>query len=407
MTLEDYAPSWREEARRDRAARAQLDMQRDAARAELRMAEKRADVEFRREQAKAKADARARARAARSARLSAVTAWLAGHTTDLLLAPVIAVPAVLSWSAMASYGAHLYPAVGYILPAFSEGAMWSFAAATTLSRHRHPERPVWHLRLGTAVFAGFGAVLNFAHGLTLGGPVAGVVMALVSIAGVVAHQLVTVGPRRSRAERDDARIDRAAARRERRARKAALRGTVADMDVRGRARLVYQSGPATLERHFGRTRLVPVAPEDRELPALPAAPVDVPVTAPEADESAHEVPSQDDRLASLADSLERIVAALVTADETANEGAPATVSDTVPEGALEDPAMTEIPAVPETAEDAALAGMKASVLGGKPFTVNGLQTRYRLTRTEAIKLRRLVIPEANGHDVLADVADEN
>jgi hypothetical protein len=79
--------------------------------------------------------------------------------------------------------------------------MWAFAAATTITRHRHPERPVWHLRLGTVVFAGFGAALNFAHGLAAYGPVAGVVMALVSVAGVTAHQLVTAGPRRPRADR--------------------------------------------------------------------------------------------------------------------------------------------------------------------------------------------------------------
>jgi hypothetical protein len=47
-----------------------------------------------------------------------------------------------------------------MLPAFSEGAMWAFAAATTLTRHRHPARPLWYLRTGTAVFAAYGAPMR-------------------------------------------------------------------------------------------------------------------------------------------------------------------------------------------------------------------------------------------------------
>lgn len=403
-------PSWREEARLDRAARAQLDMNRDAARAELRMAEKRAAAEFRREQAEAKADVKIRARAARTARLAAVTRWAGDHTTDLLFLPVIAVPAALAWSAMATYGASIYPVAGFLLPAFSEGAMWAFAAAVTLTLRRHPGRPVWHLRLGILVFALFGAVLNFIHGYASGGVAVGVVMALVSIAGVTAHQLVTAGPRRSRDEREDSQFDRAAGRRERRARRAALRSTVADMDARGRARLVYRSGPASLERHFGRTRLVPVTLERREIPALLATPVTTPAVPVEADDDAPGVPSAGDRLAALETALERLVTALVTTAEAASGDAPevpATVPGPSSDGGDIPVPATVIPAAPETAEDAALAGLKASLATGKPYTVNGLQTRYRLTRTEAVKLRRIVIPTANGHDVLAGVADEN
>jgi len=406
---ETYAPNWRDEARRDRAARAQLDIERDRARYELRATERREAASFKREQARDRAEAKAQARAARSARLSGVTRWLAGHTTDLLLAPVIAVPAVLAWSAMASFGASLYGPAGWAMPAFSEGAMWAFAGATTLSLHRHPGRPIWHLRAGIAVFAGFGAVLNFLHGLEMGGPVVGVVMALVSVAGVVAHQLVTAGPRRSRAQRDDVRIDRAAARRERRARKAALRGTTADMDSRGRARLVYSSGPARLERHFGRTRLVPVPAEQRELPAITTGSAPVPVTAPEADENAPVVPSQDDRLEVLATALERLVTALVTAPaaaDEADEDAPDTVTDTASRTGDDTPTVTEIPAAPANAEDAARAGLLASIAAGKPYTVNGLVTRYRLKRREAEKLRAQHIPEATENDAADDANDE-
>ena len=144
-------------------------------------------------------------------------AWVRRHVTGLLFVPVIAVPGVLAWTAMAAYGSALYGPAGLALPAFSEGAMWAFAAATTITRRRHPDRPVWHLRAGTAGFAAVGAALNFAHGMTtagLRGPVTGAVYAVISVAGVTVHQLVTAGPRRSRAERDQARITRIATRRQ-------------------------------------------------------------------------------------------------------------------------------------------------------------------------------------------------
>jgi hypothetical protein len=191
------AVSWREEARRDRLVRAQIDRDRDAARARLR-----------REDAHARAAARAQARRARAARRAARAGWVRAHAVGLLFVPVITVPAVLAWTAMAAYGAVLYGPAGRSLPAFSEGAMWAFAAATTLTRRHHPDRPVWHLRAGTAGFAAVGAALNFAHGMTtagLRGPVTGAVYAVISVAGVTVHQLVTAGPRRTRAERAAAR----------------------------------------------------------------------------------------------------------------------------------------------------------------------------------------------------------
>lgn len=198
------ADSWREEARRDRLVRAQIDRDRDTARARLR-----------RENAQARAAARTQARKGRAARRAARGVWVRGHAVGLLFVPVITVPAVLAWTAMAAYGALLYGPAGLALPAFSEGAMWAFAAATTITRRRHPGRPVWHLRAGTAGFAAVGAALNFAHGMTAvagpRGPVTGAVYAVISVAGVTVHQLVTAGPRRSRAERHAARLARAAA----------------------------------------------------------------------------------------------------------------------------------------------------------------------------------------------------
>jgi len=266
--------SWREEARRDRLARAQIEMERDAARAELRLAERRATAATRREEAQARAAARDRSRKARAARRAARAAWLAAHTVDLLFVPVIVVPAVLAWTAMAAYGSLLYGPAGLALPAFSEGAMWAFAAATTLTRRRHPGRPLWHLRTGTVVFAAVGAALNFAHGTTGGphGPLTGAVYAAVSAAGVSVHQLVTAGPRRPAAEREAARLARAAERRERAARRAALRTAVIHIDEHGAARLACQPGPVILARRRGRTRLAP-APGFPRLTLVPAGPV--------------------------------------------------------------------------------------------------------------------------------------
>jgi hypothetical protein len=82
-------------------------------------------------------------------------------------------------------------------------------------------------------------------------------MALVSVAGVTAHQLVTAGPRRSRAERDAARLGRAASRRKLAARRAAVRHALVHLDDDGSATLVYEPGTARLARRWGRIRLAP------------------------------------------------------------------------------------------------------------------------------------------------------
>jgi hypothetical protein len=283
--------AWREEARQDRLTQARIDRDRDAARVQAHIAERQADARLRREEAQARGAARTQARKAGAARRAARMAWLSAHVVDLLFVPVIVVPAVLAWAAMAAYGTLLYGPAGLALPAFSEGAMWAFAAATTITRRRHPERPLWHLRLGTVVFAAVGAALNFAHGLTVTagphGPVTGIVYAVVSVAGVTVHQLVTAGPRRARADRDAARLARAAGRREKAARRAALRDAVIHIDEHGGARLACQVGPVTLTQRHGRTRLDPVPAFPRPVPHLLAAgpvcqvPEPVPAPAPE------------------------------------------------------------------------------------------------------------------------------
>jgi DNA-binding CsgD family transcriptional regulator len=264
-------PSWAEERRLDRAERARLDREREDARAARQIAEREAAQRLRQAAAEASRAQRAEAAEARAARLAALGGWTAGHVTELLFVPVIGVPAVLAWTAMATYGAHLYGPWGRALPAFSEGAMWAFAAAVTITRHRHPGRPVWHLRTGTVVFAAFGAVLNFAHGLTLphiGSPVTGVVMALVSVAGVTAHQLTTAGPRRprrTRAERDADRIAREIRKREMAARTEAVKAATVQLAADGTARLTFPADPSPAAGHDAS----PSAERDASPPSAP------------------------------------------------------------------------------------------------------------------------------------------
>ena len=93
-------------------------------------------------------------------------AWVRGHVLDLLFVPVIVVPAVLAWIAMGAYGYQLYGPPGLLLPAFSEGAMWAFAIATTGTIRRHPG-PARLASAARHVGVRRGrAALNFTHGVT-------------------------------------------------------------------------------------------------------------------------------------------------------------------------------------------------------------------------------------------------
>jgi hypothetical protein len=238
-----------------RLIRARIELERQEARLQGRIAERQAVARLRRERAEDRSVAREKAQRARAARRAAVVAWCQARTVDLLFIPVIGVPAALSWTGMADYGLAQFGAPGLALPALSEGGMWAFAAATTITRRKDPDKPVWHLRLGTLIFAGYGAALNFLHGLAKGGLLTAISMALISVAGVTAHQLITAGPSRSHAERDQAQIDRAVGRRERAARRAAVRSARIQLDGSGHARLVFEAGTATLSRRRLRRRL--------------------------------------------------------------------------------------------------------------------------------------------------------
>lgn len=265
--------SWREERRRDRAAEAEIEAMRERARAESDRAAHAQRAQLRREAVRERRTARdARKSAARQRRvrlLRATRDWLTARAVDLLIYPLAVVSAVMAVPAMAAFGHDVYgTAAGYALPVITELGMWAFAIAVQYTHRRHPDRPVWALQLGVWSFATVAAVLNALHGLARGAD-AGLVMAVASVAGVVAHQLVTAAPRRSRAERDAARMARREARKVAAARGAAVRAAVAEIDADGSARLVFAPGRYRLRTRWPRrSRLTAQAVSG--LPVVPA-----------------------------------------------------------------------------------------------------------------------------------------
>jgi hypothetical protein len=269
--------SWAEQRRADRAAAAeQARADADAASARrLRETAERAEL-ARRDRAaaeKARQGARAERRRLRAARSAGARAWATAHRVELLIYPLAVASAVMAVPSMAAYGIAVYGGpTGAVLPVLSELGMWAFALAVEARRTRDPRASVWALQAGVAVFAAVAAGLNVAHGLDRGISAA-VVMGVVSVAGVAAHQLVTCGALRPRAERAAEQDTRRMARRVARAEQAAARSAVAEIDADGRARLVVVPGRYRVRRGWcglGARRLVSVT-----LPGLPVTPVDV------------------------------------------------------------------------------------------------------------------------------------
>jgi hypothetical protein len=241
--------------------------------ARLAAEQAREDTRLAAEQAaQAKADKVAdkdKRRAKRAKRWHALREWAKAHPVDLLIYPLAVASAVMAVPSMAAYGqATLQGGTGLILPILSELGMWAFAAAVTVSRTRHPERPVWALQLGVWLFAGVAFGLNVLHGLSgeHGRWDAGVVMGVVSIAGVVAHQLATASPRRSRVERAEHRIRRQRLDKLAKARAASIRQSVAQIGPDGNAELIYTPGRFALTSQGRLDRVI--------VPGLPVDPLD-------------------------------------------------------------------------------------------------------------------------------------
>jgi hypothetical protein len=265
--------SWREERRTDRASDAAIarDDAIAAAKAQAVLIAAQADAErtaatAREDQARKARQAQAARRAARRDRrrktLTSLRRWAGASVVDLLIYPLALVSAAMAVPAMSSYGVTLYgPVTGWLLAAISELGMWAFALAVQISRRRTPDRPVWALQLGIIAFAGANMALNFVHGLSVahvGGPSTGGVMAIVSVAGVVAHQLAVTGARRSRTAREAARLLRRQRRHQAAVARLAVRAAVADVAADGAVTLVYRAGRFAASRSWtGRARLVP------------------------------------------------------------------------------------------------------------------------------------------------------
>ncbi len=269
-----------EQARADRAATAEQDRAKQAQQFEqrLRLTEmQRATT--RQDKAEARA-AREQARQDRAARVAAVRAWAGAHVVDLLIYPLMLVSAAIAVPLAAQWGAATLGHAGALLPVLSEWGMVAFSIAVHVSRVRTPDRPVWALQTGTWLFAAVGFAIAVIRGVTDphgGGFDLGLVMGLVSVAGVAAHQLVSAAPRRSPAERAARKVARqelaearavlatrkVAAARVDKARRAAIAHAVAEVDTDGTARLVFAPGRYTLRRG----KLLPTA-----VPGLPVEP---------------------------------------------------------------------------------------------------------------------------------------
>ncbi|SDO94603.1 hypothetical protein SAMN04487905_101207 [Actinopolyspora xinjiangensis] len=235
------------------AERARADA--EAVRAETQRAAAEAVDERRRAQRAERAERVRWRRAERRQQLATMARWVGSHQIELLMSLIVVVPGLLAWSAMAAYGVEIYGPLGGVLPLFSEGAMWAFAFAVHLARRQG--RPVGWLHVGVWTFAAVNATLNFLHGLDVSGVLVGVVMALVAVGGVVAHQLITAAPmrtRRSRADKDHARTQRIAHRRAVRMERAAVRHAIGELATDGSVRLRYAPGVVTLSRWGRRLR---------------------------------------------------------------------------------------------------------------------------------------------------------
>lgn len=242
----------REERRKDKLAAAQAEAVKIKAQAEARAAASATAATLATKERRERRKERQQQRAERRARRAALWGKAREHAVDLLIYPIALISFLMAAPAMASYGMSVYGGedgaswLGALLPGITELSMWAFAVAVQISRHRHPDQPVTRLQMGVWVFGSVAFVLNLVHGLGASWD-AGVVMGVVAVSGVIAHQLTVAAPPRSRKERIAARIARKADRKIARIRRAAVRQATAEIDAQGQARLVYKPGRFVLE----------------------------------------------------------------------------------------------------------------------------------------------------------------
>jgi hypothetical protein len=91
--------------------------------------------------------------------------------------------------------------------------------------------------------------------------------------------------------------------------------------------------------------------------------------------------------------LKRVIARATDDDEIVHEESVSGVPLTVVPDVVSSSALTD-------AETAAAEALRATLAAGNPLSMNQLQTRFRLTRKEATKVRGLVLSGVNGHSYL-------
>ncbi|AOS65008.1 hypothetical protein [Actinoalloteichus hymeniacidonis] len=233
------------------AGKARLAETRAAGRAQAIMAREAA-------QAKQRAAREERAEKRRKRRRALVARWL----PEVPWLVIMGAPMLLSWTAMAAFGVSIFGPVGVLLPLFADASLIVFAMARSAAVKRG--EPGGALLVGVLVSAGLAGGMAFAHGVEDGvddgGLIRGLVMAAVAVGGAVVHQLVHGrSPQAGRTRRDRPRgVERAAARRADRVRRAAVLAAVPVVRSDGAVTLVHRSGPVRVTRtRWGRTRVVP------------------------------------------------------------------------------------------------------------------------------------------------------
>jgi hypothetical protein len=251
--------SWQDEHRANRAAKAEqarLEQQaqtgNEIALMKAAGGEARADRELAAELTRqADEDARVerdRRREEHKKRWKKLTAFVKGHVVHGLIYSIAVVSFVMAASAMSDYGASVYASgPGRLLPLITELGMWAFAVAVQIVRKQDRTRSVWGLKVGVWVFGALAFVTNAVHGVTRG-PDAVLIMGVVSVAGVIAHQLAIADPPRSRAQRAADKLAAAQVAKTNAAARAALKMATAQIDADGNARLTFAPGTYQVTR---------------------------------------------------------------------------------------------------------------------------------------------------------------
>jgi hypothetical protein len=176
---------------------AEVKRQDQAAADKRRQANLDAEDERRARRQKERDERRDDRRRERAEALSGAGEWMSEHKDAFRFAPVVIVPALLSWSAMSNFGVALFGDNGHALPVLSELGMWIFEWKITEARMRGGR--VWNYYVGMVFCAGVCAALNYLHGDL--GPIpgsvkpsvlTGVAYALIAVSGIIIHQLATV-----------------------------------------------------------------------------------------------------------------------------------------------------------------------------------------------------------------------